>query len=244
MSLPVLFDSGARSVLQWSRDLIMELEVRFKSQGGTGSGSGAGTLALPPGVFFPFGGSDAPAGFLLCEGQLIADADQPNLSRVLGRKYCLGGDATGFFRLPNGAGKVFLGQVGGVYSGGNSAVVLTQGNLPNVSLTVTDPGHTHTHTQSAHTHTVTDPTHTHSASGSPIIGSSTVNVAAGSVTIPTGSVGSVTPALAATGVTVNAATSTGSNATHTTGVSVALGGSATPVDLTPEFFAGSWIVSL
>lgn len=49
-------------------------------------------------------------------------------------------------------------------TGGEATVTLTEAELPAVSLSITDPGHTHTVTDPGHTHTLTDPGHTHAAS--------------------------------------------------------------------------------
>lgn len=75
----------------------------------------------PPGVVFPYAGSTAPEGWLLCNGQAYATASYPALSAVLGSTYNTQTDPTtgsawaspgaGNFRVPDYRG-MFLRGVG------------------------------------------------------------------------------------------------------------------------------------
>lgn len=77
-------------------------------------------LGLVPGVVVPYAGTSAPAGWLLCYGQVEAQASYPALYAVLGTTY--GSDAGGNFTLPDLRGRVVAGQDD---MGGSSANRLT-----------------------------------------------------------------------------------------------------------------------
>lgn len=55
---------------------------------------------LPRGIVFPFGGSTAPSGFLLCDGSAISRTTYADLFQVIGTTYGSGDGAT-TFNLPN-----------------------------------------------------------------------------------------------------------------------------------------------
>lgn len=133
----------------------------------TGGGSAYVPGHVQPGVFLPFGGTVAPEGYLLCDGTLYPVADFPNLFAAIGYAY---GGAGASFAVPDGQNRFFLGAgsraIGDV--GGAETSTLVQANLPNVSLPVTDPGHTHVqnshnHTQNSHNHTQNSHNHTQNA---------------------------------------------------------------------------------
>lgn len=51
----------------------------------------------------------APAGWLLCDGTLYAEAAQPALFLVIGATFIQGGDPAGFFRVPDCRGRIVFG---------------------------------------------------------------------------------------------------------------------------------------
>lgn len=96
---------------------------------------------FPIGMIFPFGGSVAPAGYLLCDGSSYLVADYPELFAQIG--YYFGGSDDNFSvpnlinRVPVGSGGDFtLGE-----SGGEQSVTLTTTDMPSHSHS--DIGHTH-----------------------------------------------------------------------------------------------------
>jgi microcystin-dependent protein len=104
--------------------------------GMTGSGGGGG---VPAGVIEMFGGTVAPAGYVLCNGASYATAAQPTLFAAIG--YTWGGSGANF-NVPNFIDRVPRGSATPGTTGGSA---------------------THTHTLSAHTHSVAAHTHTLSA---------------------------------------------------------------------------------
>jgi len=77
----------------------------------------------PPGVMLPYGGSTAPSGWLLCDGELYRISDYPQLFDAI--QYNFGGRSTvptGFFKVPDMRGRVPMGLDN---MGGDSADVVT-----------------------------------------------------------------------------------------------------------------------
>ncbi len=106
---------------------------------------------VPAGAMMDFAGTAAPSGWLLCDGSSYATASQPTLFAAIG--YAWGG-AGANFNVPNMTRRVGMGSGGsgtGVIgnavgnTGGAETVTLTAAQIP-ASLTVSDPGHTHTQT--------------------------------------------------------------------------------------------------
>lgn len=117
------------------------------------------------GVVFPFAGSVAPSGFLLCDGSVYNTADYPVLFSVIASAFNIGGEAAGTFRVPDIRGRVIAGRdnMGGTAAGrittaaaGFDGTTLgAAGGAPNVALSsaqipphnhpvfLNDPGHTH-----------------------------------------------------------------------------------------------------
>jgi microcystin-dependent protein len=198
------------------------------------------TAVAETGTVQSFVGLTTPAGWLECDGRVLSTEDFPALWRVIGNKWNTGGEAVGTFRLPNGRGKTFIASEDNY--GGEEELVLTQANLPNVNLSVTDPGHVHTFNSTNHTHTVNEQPHQHTFSQSVMIPGGTIGVDAGGVSAQIGAGGAVLAQLTKTNLTVNSAQAGGTIASASTGISVALGGDGEAVSMLPPFFGGSWII--
>lgn len=96
---------------------------------------------FPVGMIFPFGGTVAPDGYLLCDGTSYLTADYPELFAQIA--YYFGGTDENF-SVPNLINNVVVGS-GGDFdigeAGGESAVTLNTSQMP--SHNHTDIGHTH-----------------------------------------------------------------------------------------------------
>ena len=80
-----------------------------------------------------FAGATAPAGWLLCQGQVLSVAEHPALFAVIGNAY--GGDGATTFALPNSAGRVMRGPASGAgnalgSTGGADSITLSTNQLP------------------------------------------------------------------------------------------------------------------
>lgn len=87
-----------------------------------------------------FGGNFAPAGWALCDGQLLAISENDTLFSLIGTTY--GGDGQNTFALPNLQSRVPLHQ--GQGSGLSSYVIGQSGGVESVTLSTAQlPAHTH-----------------------------------------------------------------------------------------------------
>jgi microcystin-dependent protein len=130
----------------------------------TGVVSQGGFPLLPAGVMFPYGGTSAPTGYLLCYGQSLLRADYADLFTAIGTTY---GAADGtHFSLPDLRGRVVAGKddMGG--SSANRLFALLNGD------TLGNFGGAETHTLTtaelavhSHINTLSDPGHTHPIKG-------------------------------------------------------------------------------
>lgn len=68
----------------------------------------ASSPLVPTGVIWPYGGSSAPTGFLLCDGTAISRVTYSALFAILGTTYGVG-DGSTTFGLPNSKGRVPVG---------------------------------------------------------------------------------------------------------------------------------------
>ncbi len=82
-----------------------------------------------------FAGNFAPAGWSLCEGQLLVPSLQPQLFNLIGTTY--GGDGVSTFALPDMRGRLPVHQ-------GNGVILAETGGVEEVTLTTQQmPAHTH-----------------------------------------------------------------------------------------------------
>jgi microcystin-dependent protein len=113
-------------------------------------------LGIPSGVVFPFAGSTAPYGYLVCDGSAISRADYPSLFAALGTSHG-SGDGSTTFNLPDYRGRFMRGVDGTAGRDPDTAsrtAMAAGGNTGDAVGSV--QGHsfqTHTHAQNAHTHT-------------------------------------------------------------------------------------------
>lgn len=110
---------------------------------------------FPPEMLMPVGSvtayisSNAPEGWLNCQGQELYRGDYPKLFAVIGTTYGAG-DGSTTFRLPNLAGRVIVGQGSGSgltarsmgATGGAETHTLTTGEMPSHSHTTNAVGGT------------------------------------------------------------------------------------------------------
>lgn len=87
-----------------------------------------------------FGGSFAPAGWMFCDGQLLAISENETLFNLIGTTY--GGDGQETFGLPDLRGRLPIHQ--GTGAGLSSRILAGNGGVEEVTLTVPQiPAHTH-----------------------------------------------------------------------------------------------------
>jgi microcystin-dependent protein len=113
---------------------------------------------VPVGTLLMYGGSEAPPGYLLCDGSAHSRTEFSNLFGVLGTRFGVG-DGSTTFNVPNLANKFPLGLAPGVSPG--STIGQTGGEQNHILATAELPTHTHTASQPAHTHT--DAGHNHAS---------------------------------------------------------------------------------
>ncbi len=78
-----------------------------------------------------FGGNFAPAGWMFCDGQLLAISENETLFQLIGTTY--GGDGQSTFSLPDLRGRLPVHQGGGfslAETGGAESVTLTAAQIP------------------------------------------------------------------------------------------------------------------
>lgn len=169
-------DSSRASSTQWVRSYtntrISALEATLAALGSGLQDAINGLGVVPRGGIISYGGSAAPAGFALCNGQAISRSTHSDLFGIIGTIHGIG-DGTSTFELPDLRGRIPMGA--GTGSGltarslgawiGSETVVLANNQMPFHSHVVVDPGHNHVLVNVAHTHSIFDPGHAHSLPG-------------------------------------------------------------------------------
>jgi|ERR1035437_5515968 microcystin-dependent protein len=107
-----------------------------------------------------FAGNFAPAGWMLCQGQLLPISEYDTLFNLIGTTY--GGDGQSTFALPNLQSRIPISM--GQGSGLSNYVLPQTGGVESVTLTVQQiPVHTHPAIADGNTATGGDPTNTYPA---------------------------------------------------------------------------------
>jgi microcystin-dependent protein len=123
-------------------------------------------LLVPVGSIHQFAGSQAPQGYLLCEGQAISRTDFARLFSVLATTYGVGNGTT-TFNIPDLRSRVAVGRA----ASGTFATIAATGGAETHALDVTQiPSHTHiqnphNHSQNSHNHSQNS--HNHTYNGQP-----------------------------------------------------------------------------
>lgn len=124
------------------------------------------TVNVPPGAVMPYGGSSAPADWLLCDGTAVSRTTYASLYAIVGTTYGAG-DGSTTFNLPDLRGRMAVGK-------GTHADVSTLGANEGVAVASRRPKHTHgyslgTDNVGSHNHGSgsgsSDGDHSHSGSG-------------------------------------------------------------------------------
>lgn len=196
---------------------VLDVATTGLSVTGTLAASGVisqgGFALLPVGVIFPYGGTAAPSGYLLCFGQSLLRASYPDLFTAIGTTY---GAADGtHFTLPDLRGRVVAGKDN---MGGSAASRLTDG-VAGFGDGLGEAGGSQSHTLAtsempSHSHGVTDPGHVHVAGPADrYVGSANGDHTPGGVTSPNGSttMAGINTASSTTGITINSAGSGGAH---------------------------------
>lgn len=103
------------------------------------------------GMVADFAGSSAPAGWLLLDGSVKAQADYQSIYAIVGSTYNTGGEGAGNFRLPDCRGRVTIGA--GTGSGITAKTLGTKSGEETHLLTTAEMA-IHNHTQNSHNHSI------------------------------------------------------------------------------------------
>lgn len=179
------------------------------------------TSPVPAGVYFPYGGTSAPSGYLMCDGSAVNRTTYAGLFAIIGTGYGAGNGST-TFNVPDSRGRSLVGV-------GTHADVNAVGKTDGITTVANRRmSHKHVVNESPHGHGVTDPPHAHTVNGATGgSGSEIVSTSTGTIAVKAGLVNSST-----TGVSVNAST---------TGISVGPQTGAEPTD-TVAFLTGNVII--
>lgn len=138
---------------------IPPIEVPFLDRNGTMSqawrtwfqvvwgriGASTGGIIVPTGSILAYSGTNAPLGFLFCDGSNVSRSTYSTLFSIIGVTWGPG-DGSSTFTLPALSDRVLLGA-GSTYvlgdTGGTNELTLDVTNLPAHIHTITDPGHAH-----------------------------------------------------------------------------------------------------
>ena len=110
-----------------------------------GSGNLSWTLLIPPGLIFPYGGTSAPTGFIICHGSAVSRTTYSALFAVIGTSFGTG-DGSSTFNVPDFRGRFLRGVDGGV---GRDPDRASRSGGDNI-------GSTQGHQLASHTHTYYD----------------------------------------------------------------------------------------
>ena len=126
------------------------------------------SIAVPAGVVMPYGGINAPEGYLFCRGQELSKLDYPELFNAIEYNYGSNPEDENMFYLPNLSGRI---PVGLEVDGATFGTIGDKGG--EISHTMTrEEMYMHDHMYNAtHSHTFTGEAHSHSI-GSSYAGSS------------------------------------------------------------------------
>jgi len=118
-------------------------------------------LKIPVGIIMPFAGTNAPQGYLLCDGSNVSRTTYPALFTEIGTNYGLG-DGTSTFTLPDLRGRIPVGldpeqsnfeKLG--KTGGEAEHILSADELPSHNHHV-DPPYANTAANGTHQHSYND----------------------------------------------------------------------------------------
>jgi microcystin-dependent protein len=111
-----------------------------------------------------FAGNFAPAGWMTCDGQILAIADNDTLFSLIGTTY--GGDGQSTFALPNLNGRVPVHM--GTARSGTNYVIGAPGGAATVTIGQPQlPSHTHPIVADNNPATTSDPTNAYYANAAP-----------------------------------------------------------------------------
>ncbi len=118
---------------------------------------GPGGSGVPPGAMMDYGGTAAPAGWLLCDGRAVSRSTYSVLYRAIGDTWGAG-DGSTTFNLPDFRRRVAVGS-GGAATAALGSTVGSRGGAETVTLqTAHMPSHSHgdgtlaTDAEAAHSH--------------------------------------------------------------------------------------------
>ena len=157
------FDAGATGGSLFTESVNGNDELLWADNNGHTTqltASGGTPQVVPPGTISYFAGPTTPSGYLLANGQAVSRTTYGNLFANIGTQYG-NGDGTSTFNLPdcrarfvaggdatNATGRL-TGLTGGLSAstlgntGGGQQFALVAGNIPQLPVTIHDPGHTH-----------------------------------------------------------------------------------------------------
>lgn len=157
------FDLGATGGELFTENVNGEAELLYADNNGhtTQLTSNGGTpQTVPAGSVSYYAGPTTPAGYLLANGQAVSRTSFSNLFANIGTTYG-NGDGTTTFNLPDCRARYvaggdasdatgrLTGLTGGVNAstlgnvGGSQQFTLLASNIPQIPVTIHDPGHTH-----------------------------------------------------------------------------------------------------
>jgi microcystin-dependent protein len=110
-------------------------------------------VMMPIGAIMAYGGTVAPTGYRLCQGQVLLRATNAELFAVIGTAYNTGGEPSNAFRLPDARGRSFIGA--GTGGGLTFRTLGENGGAEFHTLTEAEmPAHTHNYQRATGTRAV------------------------------------------------------------------------------------------